>query len=468
MSPSLEDFASERSPFHVHAGDCLDLLRSMRAAGVMVDSIITDPPSAIAFMGKAWDTDKGGRAPWCAWLAERFEAALHVVPPGAHGLVWALPRTSHWTGCALEDAGWEIVDVITHIFAQGRPAGLDVGKAIDKAAGAEREVTGTRTYIDFRGGAYGSKEARERPTIEHAITAPATEDAKRWDGWSTRLKPCSEHWYLIRKPFRGSVAANVLEHGAGALNNGACMVPRDWTERGDAWMRSGHSAKPDAKKIAAPPGIGIPCNPAGGVPGNVVYSHAPDCRPDETCVEGCPVRELDEQRGVRKSGSFSGKRTGMGYRGGAGTEAGPGWQATEGGASRFYHQFYYHPKANRSERDEGLHDGSENQHATVKPIDLMRLFCRLVTPGQRQLGRPGRVLDLFGGSGSIGVAARLEGFHIVAAELPESAEGTATLCAKRIAGALGSLYATPIERPASSAPAASPEPEQRSLFKEAR
>ena len=443
MNSTLEDFAIGRSPFHVHTGDCLDLLKAMRAAGVMVDSIVTDPPAGIAFLGKGWDDDKGGRAAWCAWLAERFEAALHVVPPGAHGLVWAMPRTVHWTGCSLEDAGWEIIDVITHIFAQGRPAGLDVGKAIDKAAGVGREVIGTKPSFDgyqraYDGPAMGYK--KDLATNDRSLTAPATDDAKRWNGWSTRLKPCSEHWYLIRKPFDGSVAANVLENGAGALNIGGCRVPRDWTERGEAWMRSGHSKKPSAPKIAAPPGIGIPCNPAGGVPGNVVFSHAPDCRLGSPCVDGCPVRELDEQSGIRVSNARrAGVRSGMGY-GGANGDGGPALEASSGGASRFYHCFYYHPKASQAERAEGLHDGTENDHATVKPIDLMQLFCRLITPGPKQLGRPGRVLDLFGGSGSIGIAARLEGFGVVTAELPESEDGTATLCRKRIAGALGPLF----------------------------
>jgi hypothetical protein len=132
-------------------------------------------------MGKKWDTDKGGRKQWCAYMEERFAEALRVCKPGAYGLVWALPRTSHWTATALEDAGWELKDCVVHLFGSGFPKSQDIGKMIENKLGA-------------------------------------TPEAKQWDGFGTNLKPASENWILVRKPIAGTIAGNVLEWGVGGLN----------------------------------------------------------------------------------------------------------------------------------------------------------------------------------------------------------------------------------------------------------
>src|SRR5690349_5736918 len=126
----------------LHHGDCLEILKTLPDNSV--ESLVTDPPAGISFMGKSWDSDKGGRKQWITWMTEVMSECLRVMNPGAHGLVWALPRTSHWTATALEDAGFEVRDVVTHLFGSGFPKSLDVSKAIDKAAGAEREVIGQR------------------------------------------------------------------------------------------------------------------------------------------------------------------------------------------------------------------------------------------------------------------------------------------------------------------------------------
>lgn len=115
----------------LYLGDCVEVTRGMAAESV--DAVVCDPPAGIAFMNRAWDHDRGGRRQWIAWLAEVMAECLRVAKPGAHALVWALPRTSHWTATAIEDAGWEIRDVITHHFGSGFPKSLDVSKAIDKA-----------------------------------------------------------------------------------------------------------------------------------------------------------------------------------------------------------------------------------------------------------------------------------------------------------------------------------------------
>ena len=125
--------------------DCLEALKAMPDNSI--DSIVTDSPAGIGFMGKDWDKDKGGRDNWIAWMQEIVQEAFRVVKPGAHALVWALPRTSHWTATAWENAGFEVRDSISHVFGSGFPKSMDIGKAIDKAAGAEREIVGANpTY----------------------------------------------------------------------------------------------------------------------------------------------------------------------------------------------------------------------------------------------------------------------------------------------------------------------------------
>ena len=111
-------------------GDCLEVMAAMEANSV--DAVVCDPPAGIAFMGRAWDSDKGGRDAWVAWLTKVMRECYRVAKPGAHALVWALPRTSGWTHRALEDAGWEVRDCVVHFFGSGFPKSLDIGKALDK------------------------------------------------------------------------------------------------------------------------------------------------------------------------------------------------------------------------------------------------------------------------------------------------------------------------------------------------
>jgi site-specific DNA-methyltransferase (adenine-specific) len=205
-------------------GDCLDVLKRMPSN--YADSLVTDPPAGIAFMGKEWDKDKGGRDAWVTWMTGVMGEAMRVLKPGAHGLVWALPRTSHWTATALENAGFEVRDVVMHLFGTGFPKSHDISKAIDKAAGIDREIIGTQ---GIPGGGLGSGIADS--TGSHKYTGNilsnigVTEGAKQWQGWGTSLKPASEHWILVRKPLsEKTVAANVLKHGTGAINIDGCRI----------------------------------------------------------------------------------------------------------------------------------------------------------------------------------------------------------------------------------------------------
>ena len=126
--------------------DCLEALKDLESDSI--DSLVTDPPAGISFMGKDWDSNKGGRDQWIDWLTQVMAECFRVLKPGAHGLVWAIPRTSHWTATALENAGFEVRDVITHLFGTGFPKSLDISKAIDKAAGATREKGEPKPYTN--------------------------------------------------------------------------------------------------------------------------------------------------------------------------------------------------------------------------------------------------------------------------------------------------------------------------------
>jgi site-specific DNA-methyltransferase (adenine-specific) len=366
---------------------------------------------------------------------------LRVLKPGAHALVWALPRTSHWTATAIEDAGFEVRDVITHHFGTGFPKSLDVSKSLDKAAGAARTVVGIRKRNGGPAGMTAAAGWHAGPMAEddatEAVTAPATEAARQWAGWGTALKPASEHWILARKPLIGTVAANVLEHGTGGLNIDASRIP---------------SGADHAEKCASVVGLSSNRNgmaygewtgertdsysPAGRFPANVVFTHNHDCPDGGPCTDGCPVGELDGQ-------SISGGMHGAGAaRNKAVNDDGTDMLAfsgahdmrrlgDSGGASRFF----YCAKPSASEKHP---ERQKNTHPTVKSVALMTYLARLVTPPG------GLVLDPFAGSGTTGIAAALGGWRFVGWEQdPESAAiATARL---REATAQGILFASPVE-----------------------
>ena len=183
---NIEDQFTARVKLYL--GNCLDVLKTMDSDSV--DSIVTDPPAGISFMNKHWDTDHGHRDQWIAYFAEIAKECLRVIKPGGHALVWAIPRTSHWTATAWENGGWEVRDRIIYCFGSGFPKSHNISKAIDKL-----------------------------------VTSPATDVAKQWDGWGTALKPAVEDWWLLRKPLsEDTIAENVLEHGVGGLNIDKCRV----------------------------------------------------------------------------------------------------------------------------------------------------------------------------------------------------------------------------------------------------
>lgn len=391
-------------------GDCLQILKTIE--GNSIDSLMTDPPAGIKFMGKAWDDDKGGRNEWIAWMTEVMKECMRVLKPGAHGLVWAIPRTSHWTATALEDAGFEVRDVVTHLFGSGFPKSMDISKAIDKQAGAEREVVGKvkKTAIstaDTNDGWSRPSHFNEDGThkTEMNITAPSTPEAKQWQGWGTALKPASEHWILVRKPCsEKTVASNVLKHGTGGLNidasrvEGAPLTKETPIGRFPANLVLSHNddcIEVGMKKIKAIKGGNSKAQqkdiygkfnaPLDGVDPGYGDADGTETVSAFECTPGCAVAELDKQgqtMGVMKSKTIVNPIN------------------DSGGVSRFF----YCAKA--SKRDKG----ADNTHPTVKSTKLMSYLIKLITPPH------GIVLDPFMGSGSTGVAAKRDGFRFIGIE----------------------------------------------------
>lgn len=338
-----------------------------------IDSIVTDPPYGLAFMGKRWDYDVPS--------VELWQECLRVLKPGGHLLAFAGTRTQHRMAVRIEDAGFEIRDMIAWVYGSGFPKSLDVSKAIDKAAGAEREVVGKHVQsMQTRKPAvtYGDEKSLG---WQHDITAPATEAAKQWQGFGTALKPALEPITVARKPLCGTVAENVLQHGTGALNVDGCRVGT--TRQVPASLSTNKS--PNG---FGPASIGTERDldqNIGRWPANLIHDGS-----DE-------VTELFPETAPAKSGGLSGADPGM-WAGKSLWQRG-GHDDAGGSAARFF----YCAKADASER-------RNSKHPTVKPVALMRYLVRLVTP----VG--GIVLDPFGGSGSTAEAARLESCRYILIE----------------------------------------------------
>lgn len=367
--------------FEIKHGDCLEVMRGM--ADNSVDAIVTDPPYGLSFMGKKWDYDVPSVEVWAE--------CLRVLKPGGHLLAFAGTRTQHRMAVRIEDAGFEIRDMIAWVYGSGFPKSLDVSKAIDKAAGAQREVIGNYEVTrDLSGGSWADLHGKPNGAVLHDITAPATDAARQWQGFGTSLKPALEPVTVARKPLVGTVAENVLAHGTGALNIDGCRVPVD-PEADAAQLRTMSRSQRDGDD-----GWGMSTvsgdtpqvvRSDGRWPANLIHDGGEEvlaCFPDTK--GGVAVR--------RNSGgnTFGGDKPkpqmdDIGY-------------GDSGSAARFF----YCAKASKRDRDEG------NNHPTVKPTDLMRYLCRLVTPPG------GTVLDPFMGSGSTGKAAKLEGLNFIGIE----------------------------------------------------
>lgn len=383
---------------HVECGDSRELIRALPDCSV--DSVVCDPPYFLNFMGRDWDKLDGNAAA----CSDFWREVLRVLKPGGHLLAFGAPRTYHRLAVAVEDAGFEIRDSLHWVFGTGFPKSLNVSKALDKAAGAEREDLGP--HPNWREGKRDNGQSMGSVPNEARITAPATDAAKQWDGYGTALKPSHEPVIVARKPLTGTVAANVMEHGVGALNVDGCRVPCNDKTPFPVGATSAESVFGGGSGRYAGRPRPDDTNIAGRWPPNLLLTHSPDCA-EAACADDCPVAEMGRQSGT-KTGKRAKRGAGMGYHGASGTDAVGRGHSDTGTAARYFPCFRYQAKASKRERSAGLDD--RNEHPTVKPIGLMRWLIRLVTPPG------GLVLDPFTGSGSTGCAAALEGVRFLGFE----------------------------------------------------
>jgi len=368
--------------FYIQNSDCLEAMK--RLPDNSVDSIITDPPYGLSFMGKDWDHGIPGVVYW--------KEMLRIAKPGAILMAFGGTRTFHRLTTAIEDAGWEIRDCMMWLYGTGFPKSHNISKALDKKAGAKRKVIGSKVGLP----GYSLAEHKGRgvmnaaitntlnePLKECEITEPATTEAKQWDGIGTALKPAWEPIILAMKPLDGTFAENALKWGVAGLNIDECRVAGGSDKRmcGTTDKSGVNSIVLGARKETR--------TTQGRFPANVIL--------DEESG-----KILDEQSGISKSTGgktkkFSQNKEIYGEYGEK-IRANAGGLGDTGGASRFF----YCAKASKSER------GKENNHPTVKPLKLMQYLCKLV-----KMPKQGLILDPFCGSGSTGIAAVKEGFRFL-------------------------------------------------------
>lgn len=356
--------------YTLYNSNCLGVLKTL--PDNFVDSIVTDPPAGIGFMNKSWDSNKGGRDNWISWMTEIASECLRILKPGGYVLVWAIPKTSHWTATAWENAGFEIRDRIIHCFGSGFPKNLDIGKQIEKKFGKNEE--------------------------------------ENYNGIGTALKPAVEDWWLCRKSVEGTIVENVLKYGTGGINIDDCRISNQDSLSGEIVSK-------------------------GRFPANFIHDGS------DEILEMFPETKSGKSNGnakIGEGGNIIPLRRGTLIP-----------RNDDGSASRFF----YCAKASKKDREEGLENFIEsdstiqntsgrrfnpicnntgkriqncscgncdwskdtnpkrkNVHPTVKPVELMKYLCRLITPPG------GIILDPFMGSGSTGKAAILENFNFIGVE----------------------------------------------------
>ena len=373
----------------IHTGDAFDVLPDLPDESI--HAAVTDPPYGLAFMGRDWDDFEPKE--YQEWCEEWARECKRVLKPGGHLLAFSGNRTHHRLFTGVEDAGFEIRDTLTWHYGSGFPKASDISKTIDKRADAEGEFTTNGTEAE--GNDHLGQRRVENTGINGSNYAPATDAAKKWDGWKTGLKPATEFVVMARKSYEGATVDSVLENGTGALNIDACRVGGDVDtsrpagDMGETQDKYGHYEGNQTNGS----------DTGGRYPANVVF--------DETAADALDreVGELGESKGVRGVNGEQVYGNGDGYLGSMDAEGGQdvGF-GDSGGPSRYF----YTSKASRSER---TNDGAiENDHPTVKPSDLMEWLIRLVT-------REGQiVLDPFAGSGTTCLAARGLGREFVGIE----------------------------------------------------
>ena len=398
----------------LHNGDCLNILNMMIEDEVFVDSIVTDPPYELGFMGRSWDSTG------IAFQKETWELCFKVLKPGGHLLAFSGSRTYHRMAVAIEDAGFEIRDQVMWLYGSGFPKSMNVGKALDKKLGNERESFGTKLKKagDMRSGNYD--KGGDYDDIELEITKGNSE----WEGWGTALKPAHEPLVLARKPLsEKSVVDNVLKHRTGGINIDECRVEGNDAKYPDTnpdFRDQGRQSKEN---------IGIDKLSFGQT---------------ENVKRKKVVRKSRDENGVWTNDNSGMKAEGSEYADADPRGRFPSNVMHDGSGSikelfEDKSKYFYCAKTSKAERNQGLDNfikknkvfngqspnaskdmkgveqkfttkPSANIHPTVKPIKLMKYLCRLITP------KGGTILDPFMGSGSTGMAAKEENFDFVGIE----------------------------------------------------
>ena len=379
----MEEGKENRNPYAVLNADCLDAMKRMPDS--CIDAIVTDPPYGLNFMGKNWDHGVPG--------VEFWKEALRVAKPGAHLLSFGGARTFHRIACAIEDAGWEVRDVIMWVYSSGFPKSMDISKAIDKKLGAKRVERGGigehEGTIDFgmknRCPKCGKPFFSGNPcTCPREDLIPITEEAKKWSGWGTCLKPAYEPVIVARKPLEGTVVDTVLKYGTGGINIDECRVPTDEVVKI-------HSPAQKTIYDSGHKDMGTWTENKGRFPANVIHDGSDEVV--ELFPDNVKGGTWNNTKGARHFEN-NGKPT---------EYTNKGSDNSVGSAARFF----YCAKASKSEK------GKDNPHPTVKPLELMKYLIKMVAPENAL------VLDPFMGSGSTGVAAVQIGRRFLGVEKEE-------------------------------------------------
>ena len=402
---------SEKLTTTLLLGNCLNQMAQL--ADNSVDSIVTDPPYGLSFMGKKWDYDVPS--------VEIWRECLRVLKPGGHLLAFAGTRTQHRMAVNIEDAGFEIRDMIAWVYGSGFPKSLNIGKAVDKLQGNEREYVETKKKLHIS--TSNTNEGWKRPSHynddgTHKTEMIVTKGATEWEGWGTALKPALEPITVARKPFKGTVAENVLEWGTGGINIDESRIGTDESTMITCGKALIGTFEGQEGKISGS------YSGQGRFPGNLIHDGS-----DEV------VRLFPQNAGGAAPASgptYSGEYQGNAYGVYKGNKNEPSFYNDNGCAARFF----YCAKASKADRNEGLEHlpisrpdertetgmGSfvdkgiqpqQNHHPTVKPTALMEYLVKLVTPPS------GTVLDPFMGSGSTGKACVSAGFSFIGIEMEQ-------------------------------------------------
>ena len=414
----------------LHNGDCLNVLKMMIEDEVFVDSIVTDPPYELGFMGRSWDSTG------IAFQKETWELCFKVLKPGGHLLAFSGSRTYHRMAVAIEDAGFEIRDQVMWLYGSGFPKSMNVGKIIDKKlrgvgigkSDPKSPLHGTkRQKIDGSNAKHDMSPLYKTQNVEYEYEHDIS---KQWDGWGTALKPAHEPLVLARKPLsEKSIADNVLKWGTGGINIDECRVEGNDAKYPDTnpdFRDQGRQSKEN---------MGIDKLSFGQT---------------ENVKRKKVVRKSRDENGVWTNNNSGMKAEGSEYADADPRGRFPANVMHDGSDSikKLFEdksRYFYCAKTPKAERNQGLDNfpikqtqgggggignykddvnsasgkfGSEkapskNTHPTVKPIKLMKYLCRLITP------KGGTVLDPFMGSGSTGMAAKEENFDFVGIEKEE-------------------------------------------------